>query len=429
MKKLALLLLFVLTFGMISTINVKAATLDQALQNADIAVASASKAIGEIEAIEDKEMEEVVETEEEEEFDENKDTFKISPSSKPYKNKYVKNKYYNSNTKGYFLLESYMEILEKQHGGTLVLKAGTYTISNAVKIPSHVTIILEDGVTLKKATKGAKGFKPACGMFQIVPPSVANGNKKLSDYNGAHDVSIIGKGDATIDMKAFKGSIGIVMGHAKDIKISGIKFVNMNKVGHFIELNSSKNVKVTDCVFNAGTSSKSGIKECINIDAADKKTHGFDVKWSSHDKTCCDTVLIEDCTFKNSRGGIGTHNYSVKDGKQKYHKDITVRNCDFYNCGTKSTKKFGMAIRMLNWKDADINNNTFDSCKKYTVYGAGVIDCKIKKNYFKSAAGTKPIYIARSGNSKHYKKTYSSYDKKDITDNKASGTSTACYLK
>ncbi len=360
--------------------------------------------------------------------EEDNHVYDIYPDSKPYKHKYVKSKNYNGNTKGYFLLISYMQHLERTGGGKLILHKGTYTISNAVKVPSNVTIVFKDGVTMKKGKKGCGKFKPAAGMFQIVPPTVADKHKKLRGYNGSHDVELRGEGDVTFDMGGYKDSIGIVMGHANGVKISGIDFKDMSKTGHFIELNSSKDVEVTDCKFNAGTSGKSGIKECINIDSADSKTHGFNVKWSSHDKTCVDGVLIKDCKFKNSRGGVGTHNYSVKDGKQKYHKDITIENCDFDNCGTKSSKQFGMAIRMLNWKDADIHDNTFDSCKSYTVYGAGVVDPEIHENKFTSAKSTKPIYIAKCGRSKHYKKTYSDYHKSDIHDNTASGTSKVKYL-
>ena len=83
-----------------------------------------------------------------------KKTYTITPKSSPYKGKYKKAKgYYNSTTKQYFAIRSYLELLEKKGGGKLVIKKGTYKIPNVLYIPSNVTIELNDGVTIKKIMK------------------------------------------------------------------------------------------------------------------------------------------------------------------------------------------------------------------------------------------------------------------------------------
>ena len=52
-----------------------------------------------------------------------KKTYTITPKSSPYKGKYKKAKgYYNSTTKQYFAIRSYLELLEKKGGGKLVIK-------------------------------------------------------------------------------------------------------------------------------------------------------------------------------------------------------------------------------------------------------------------------------------------------------------------
>lgn len=77
-------------------------------------------------------------------------TYTITPKSSTYKDCYKKATAYNSSTKQYFLIRSYLELLEKKGGGKLVLKKGTYKITNVLYIPSNVTIELKDGVVIKK---------------------------------------------------------------------------------------------------------------------------------------------------------------------------------------------------------------------------------------------------------------------------------------
>ena len=77
-------------------------------------------------------------------------TYKISTKTKPVDKKYTKSKNYNSNTKHYYMLKSYLEKLEKNGGGTLVLEKGVYKITNTLCIPSNVTVRLRKGAVLKK---------------------------------------------------------------------------------------------------------------------------------------------------------------------------------------------------------------------------------------------------------------------------------------
>ena len=47
-----------------------------------------------------------------------------------------------------------------------------------------------------------------------------------------------------MDLKYLKANIAIVMGHNKDITVSGITFQNVN-TGHFIEMDASLNVTIS----------------------------------------------------------------------------------------------------------------------------------------------------------------------------------------
>lgn len=101
-------------------------------------------------------------------------TYTISPNSAVYKGNYKNASAYNSTTKQYFLIRSYLEMLEKKGGGKLILKKGTYKISNVLYIPSNVTIELKDGVTIKKTMKtNSKQMQPSGGIFELLEPSKA----------------------------------------------------------------------------------------------------------------------------------------------------------------------------------------------------------------------------------------------------------------
>ena len=284
----------------------------------------------------------------------------IDPSSEPLaESKLTSYTAYNSKTRNYFTLRSYVEKFSEDGGGTLVLQKGTYEITNTIFVPSNVTIILEDGVTLKKSMKtGTSQMNAVTSMFQFV--SSENSQKKGygKGYSGCKNINIIGIGSAVIDLSYVKTSIAIIMGHNSNVTISGIQFMNMN-TGHFIEMDASQNVKVQYCSFANAKKGSDYVKEAINIDTPDKETQGFNSQWSSMDKTPNRNVTISDCTFEKLGRAIGTHKYSVKKSKQMMHTNITITNNIIKNMYNDAP------IRAMNWKNAVISNNTIDkiTCK------------------------------------------------------------------
>ena len=173
-------------------------------------------------------------------------TYTITTKSKPSK-KTTSLPTYNKYTKHYYVFRDILKECEKKGGGEITVKKGTYTITNALCIPSNVTLTLEDGVTIKKGNQtGTDSMKPTKTMFQLIKPSKRTSKGYYKEYNGENNINIIGEGSATIDLKNIKGAIGIIIGHNKDITVTGITFKNMN-AGHFIEMDASKNVTIKDC--------------------------------------------------------------------------------------------------------------------------------------------------------------------------------------
>ncbi len=282
--------------------------------------------------------------------------FVITPETKPYREHYTDYSAYSANggqTKTYFMLRSYMEQLEYAGGGNITLAPGTYTLSHSVCIPSNVTLTLSDGATVKKVKAVDTNLATNKTMFEIVPPSKEKTPKSVGGYNGSQNVVIQGMGTSIIDCANVVNAMGIVMGHANNVTIRNIAFVN-EYGSHFMEMNSSQNVTVENCSFtDFRIYDDKSHKEAINIDTADANNNGFNYEWTTHDRTACSNVMINNCMFTNMGTAIGSHTYSVNTLKQQiYHENVTIQNC-------KVNQTYNAAIRAFNWRNAVIKNNLF----------------------------------------------------------------------
>jgi hypothetical protein len=272
--------------------------------------------------------------------------FSVTPTSETFQNAFTNYSTYNSITKQYYMLRSYLEQLEKVGGGTLTLAAGTYEICNSLYVPSHVTLYLEDGVVIKKTEQtGTEALISAKSIFQLAAPSKSKIAGAYGDYNGETDIQFIGKGTAIIDLNYVADAIGIVFGHNSEVSISGITFQNMNS-GHFIELDASRDVTIENNSFLNHKASQTGMKEAINIDTPDKNTGGFKEAWTNYDCTPNKDILIQNNTFKDLERAIGTHKYS----EGKYHENIQIMNNKIENTTSD-------AIRIMNWTTPIIKGN------------------------------------------------------------------------
>lgn len=302
--------------------------------------------------------------------------FIVTPKDTPYKNYFTNYSTYDKSTRQYYVLRSYLEHLERTGGGTLTLTKGIYEITNTLYVPSNVTIILEDGVVIRKVEGDEDSLLTSSkSIFQLAAPSKSKEAGYYKKYNGEHTIRFMGKGSAVIDLNYVEDAIGILMGHNTNITVTGITFTNMFS-GHFLEIDAAKDVTVTKNQFLNSKSSKSGIKEGINLDTPDNVTKGFNVVWTSFDKTPNQNVLIEDNVFKNLERAIGTHKYS----EGKYHEDIKI----IKNTITETSSD---AIRILNWKNPIIKENTIEQVKgenDRAILASGVINPVITKNIFQS---------------------------------------------
>ncbi len=345
-------------------------------------------------------------------------TYEISPNSKPYKNNYTKLKTYNKNTKDYYLLLSYLKVLEKEGGGKLILKKGTYTISNTLFVSSNVTIVLNDGVVIKKGTKtGTNKFDASASIFQLIRHSWMGIKGKVSKYNGEKNITIIGKGDATIDLRYMDKSLAIVAGHNKNVRIENIIFKNLS-TGHFIEADAVDGLKIINNQFINSKESEKLNREAINLDTPDLLTKGFNNIWSAHDKTPNKNVLIQNNYFYNLDRAVGTHKYSqIKDLDGKY--TINMYHTNIRIVENIIVRMRSDAIRVLNWKNTVIEDNYIDDVGYgyRGVSASGAVNLCIRNNVFEGMCRSIQIYPAKNLNDGSvYRTTFNKLTKRNLTD-------------
>lgn len=311
--------------------------------------------------------------------------FIINPDSEPYLNMFINYDTYNDKTKHYYLLRSYLEHLERIGGGSLTLEKGVYNITNSLYVPSNIRIQLKDGVIIRKADDtGIKEFPSAASLFILAAPSKSKIEGAYGGYEGESNIEILGQGKAIIDMNFVQDALGIVLGHNKDVTISGITFQNMYS-GHFIELDASMNVIIENNIFKNHKPSLSGIKEAINVDTPDATTGGFNHTWTKFDCTPNKDIYIKNNTFDNLERAIGTHKYSGG----KYHENINI--IDNIISNTRSD-----AIRIINWSKPVIKGNKISMVNggggnDRAILASGVIRPVITLNIFEDLA--RPIQI------------------------------------
>ena len=216
--------------------------------------------------------------------------------------------------------------------GTYLLNKCLWNVSNASKssalyIAPHQRLIFDPGAVLLRGS-------------DTVNHMLYTGNdSNATDYNGASDIEIIG---ATFDENESLSTncTALNLSHAKNVKIKNCKFINSSGTWHSIEVNSSKDVYISECIFENNQN-----EEDIQIDSASGTGN-----LGSNDGTPCDNIHIYNCTF-DTQGhvAIGGH-----DGG--WHKNIRVYNNMFRSSGNPDR---GHCAFTEHTEYIDVYNNTF----------------------------------------------------------------------
>lgn len=340
-----------------------------------------------------------------------KGKYTVKPKTNPISSSYTRLSTYNTNTKQYYMLKSYLEKLEKDGGGTLTIKKGTYNIPCTLYVPSNVTINLKKGAILKKTKKtGTKKLKATKTMFELVTPAKSTKKNKVKKYAGTSKVVFFGDKNSAMDMNNIAGATAIVMGHNKKVSVSGITFRNMKREP-LITIAASKNVTIDNCTFVGYTKASTNKEQyAISLEIPDEVTGSFAYSWSKNDKTDNKNIVINDCTFTGVYTAIGSSKYT----EEVYHNTVKVTNNTFMDT-------VGNVIKVLNWSTSEISGNTFDNVALGEELTVGVYVCGsnalvISDNSFNNIA--RPIYFAPAVNTdagSEYKETKNIIDASTTT--------------
>jgi parallel beta-helix repeat protein len=230
------------------------------------------------------------------------------------------------------VIQQAIDFAKNNGGGQVYVPEGKYLITDTLNIYSKVRLTLDEEATIVRGGTFANMIRP------IENPATG--------YNGEHDFIIEG-GIWDFNGSAYPvAGTAITFGHCKNVTVQNLKVLNVYE-NHCIEINSSYNVKVKDCIFDTQVGTRQS--EAIQLDGAFRAT--VFPPYGEYDYTTCQNVSIEGCTFLNWSRGIGSHTYEAG----YYHKDIRIINNHFEGM-------YDDGIRTYGYQYATIQGNTFAGC-------------------------------------------------------------------
>ncbi len=188
--------------------------------------------------------------------------------------------------------------------GTLLFDSDNYHVSSALHVYSEETLLFERGATLKRASGEVNHM-----LF-------THNEKSDTGYEGCKNIAIIG---ATVDENSHldNSDTAFNITHGHDISITNCTFRNAKGSWHSIEVNSSRDVVISGCLFHDNSN-----MEDVQMDAAVGSGN-----LGKDDATGCQRILIENCTFhSDAHAAIGNHGSGI-------HRDIMITGCTFQGTG------------------------------------------------------------------------------------------------
>lgn len=245
------------------------------------------------------------------------------------------------------------ECLERmKDGGTVYFPDGTYLISACLIFYSHQHLQFSDNAVLLRAVP--EDGEPTRYLL------ASHSDPGTGGYDGTHDVVISGG--------IFDGNAGTTgkltmfnTVHCSSITIKNCRFRN-GSMWHYIELNSTKGARITDCVFDGTTYTdmrEDLTSELIQVDAPKVGTYGPVYNCSGAlidflpDSTPCTDITIQSCLFKCSGfSAIGHHGNDAH---------TAIRICDniFTGLSGNRERSRGFITFMEKVHDVSVTGNAF----------------------------------------------------------------------
>ena len=238
-------------------------------------------------------------------------------------------------------------------GGTVYIPTGTYNLGSRLEIYTGTTLLLSQKSVMFRNHNSNMIINGLAGA-------------SYSGYNGQTDIKIIGgiwecRGTAFPTTPA----MGISIGHGSNIIIQDLTVSNVGGY-HAIEINSSKNVRISNCRFVGYKDTGSrAYSEAVQIDLA--KSSGVFGAFGSYDNTPSTDVVVENCYFGPS-GTAGTTSWPTGVGSHSYTSGYKHTNVKIIGNTFDSMTEYAVRLDVA-YDDIIISNNIIKNC--YAGIGAG----------------------------------------------------------
>ncbi len=238
-----------------------------------------------------------------------------------------------------------------KEGGTVYFPDGTYLISNALIFYSNQTFKLSDKAVILRSDKSEPLTKYLLASYS---------EPDWGGYDGTHDVVISGGiFDGNENMTEKSTLVNTV--HCRNITIENCRFVHCSR-WHMIEINSTENAVVRNCVFDGPTYTNINeilYNEEIQIDLAREGSYGpvYNCDGTLIDFMCDDTVCRNIKIYNNLFKCDGFPAVG-------HHGDAPHNNIEIYNnifdgpCGRDGKSRGYIIFRPMVY-DIKVSNNVF----------------------------------------------------------------------
>lgn len=234
-----------------------------------------------------------------------------------------------------------------------LINGETYIVDGNIYIYSNTTFDLDNAVI-----KDAPGAPETISYNKV--QFMNNVASMTASGYGAIENFVVKNG--TFDGNA--GGVSFPLFHALNCRFENLNFYNGFVSTHIFDLAGCKNIVIKGCNFTGNLLSTESTKfrEVIQPDYA---TYTSAPYWGNDESFAFDAIptdglTVDGCTFKKNDNdtyflnAVGTHGIN-----NDAHKNITVRNCEFYGCEYSN-------IRLPRVFNALIENNTFYSMNTRT---------------------------------------------------------------
>lgn len=254
---------------------------------------------------------------------------------------------------------------EMRDGGTIHFPSGVYLLSSTLIFYSNQHLDFEDGATLLRSAESETVTRYLLASYS---------DSAMGGYEGTHDVKITGcTFDGNSELTEKTTLLNTV--HCRNIKIDGCTFINCSE-WHCIELNSSENVLVTNCIFDGPsyTAMREDLtSELIQLDAPRTWTYGPVYDYTGKlieflpDETPCKNIRIEHNIFRcDGFTAIGHHGDDA-------HTGIKIDGNSFIGSSGKNGKSRGYITFLELVSGVEIINNAFFSVPEKETLHYGIV--------------------------------------------------------